>query len=332
MPTWVDRMVARIRTADTNDAAVRVVDDFMGGSAGGGGNQMDDNGDQHIHLHLDKGGGGAAAGDDDPPIDVGGGGQPDIQQLAAAVAELLQRVEQLEGNGGGNGGNGNGNGGEDDGEDIELEDPETKDARRYRMRRGRSLKMHDEDPPVPDRLSNETMLGETDLPGVEDLPQGASVGDKLRRYRSGDSADMENLWADTIAMAEIITPGVRVPTFDARLTPERTATRLCAFRRQTLDRALKDEFTAGVMLDLVGIRTGDQIKSLGCDTVKMAFNATGSALRSQFNARQMTRSVSTGDGKGRDTAQHSGPMTIAEIQRRNREAWDSGEFRNPKSN
>jgi hypothetical protein len=284
-----------------------------------------ENGDQHIHLHLDKGGGGgAAAGDDDPPIDVGGGGTPDIQQLAAAVAELLQRVEQLESGGGQE---------EDDGEDVELEDPETKDARRYRMRRGRSLRVRDEEPPVPERLSPENMLGETDLPATDvDKLKESPIGDKMRRWRSGDSADMEDLWSDTISLAEIITPGVRVPTFDARLTPERTAIRLCAFRRQTLDRALKDDFTSGVLSDLVGIKTNDQIKNLGCDTVKMAFNAVGNGLKSQFNNRQMTRSVNTNDGgRSRDSNPHGGPVSIAEIQRRNREAWDSGEFRAPKT-
>jgi hypothetical protein len=241
------------------------------------------------------------------------------------VAELLQRVEQLEGNGGGNGGGSP----EDDGEDVELEDPETKDARRYRMRRGKSLRMRDErdEPPIPEREPE--IVGETDLPGIEDLDKGMSTSDRLRRFRSGDSADMENLWADTISLAEVITPGVRVPTFDARLTPERTAIRLCAFRRQTLDRALKDEFTAGVLADMVGIKTGDQIKSLGCDTVKMAFNATGNALKAHTNTRQMTRSVSTNDGKGRtsDTTAPGGAITIAEIQRRNREAWKTGEFK-----
>jgi hypothetical protein len=324
MATFLQRVAHRVRSADTNDAAVRVLDDLMG--AGGGEPKMDDNGDQHIHLHLDKGGGGAVQ-DDDPPIDVGVGGEPDTGQLAAAVSELLQRVEQLEAQVGGNG-NGGGNGGEnDDGEEVELTDPETKDARRYTMRRGRSLKMRDEEPPVPDRLENSEMLGETDLPGVEDLPQ--STGDRMRRFRSGDSADMEPNWVDTIALAEVITPGIRVPTFDARLTPERTAVRLCAFRRQTLDRALKDEYTANVMNDLVGIRTADQVKTLGCDTVKMAFNATGNALKSRVNNQQYTRSVGTGDAKSRDNQAFTGPITIAEIQRRNRIAWETGEFKKP---
>lgn len=329
MATWMERMVHRVRNADTNDAALQVVGDYMGDQ---GGTPMDENGDQHIHLHLDKGGGGGGMDADPDPMNGGGGdpmnggggggGTPDLTQLAGRVAQLEEVVQQLLDGGGGNGG-------EDQGEEVELEDPETKDARRYTMRRGKSLRVRDEEPPVPDRL--EEMLGETDLPGVEDLDAKMSTGDKLRRFRSGDSADMEGLWSDTIALAEVITPGVRVPTFDARLAPARTATRLCAFRRQTLDRALKDEHTATVLADLVGIRTADQVKSLGCDTVKMAFNATGNALKSQFNSQQMTRSVSTNDGKGRDTGSAApGPITIAEIQRRNREAWSTGEFKNVK--
>src|SRR5215470_18308293 len=105
MAAWLDRMVRRVRDADTEEEAREVTRDFIdptsGQPNGGGG----DDGDTHIHLHMkgEGGGGGGMGHDDDPPIDTGAGGQPDVQQLAAAVAELLQRVEQLEGGGGGGG-------------------------------------------------------------------------------------------------------------------------------------------------------------------------------------------------------------------------------------
>src|SRR5215467_5928383 len=170
MAAWLDRMVRRVRDADTEEEAREVTKDFIDPTSGqpnGGG----DDGDTHIHLHMKGEGGGGGGGmghDDDPPIDTGAGGQPDVQQLAAAVAELLQRVEQLEGGGGGGGGEENG----DDGEDVELEDPETKDRRRFRMRRGDRM-TRDDDIPTPERLG-EDMVGETDLPGLEGLKQGGS--------------------------------------------------------------------------------------------------------------------------------------------------------------
>jgi hypothetical protein len=319
MANWLDRMVRRVRDADTEEEAREVTKDFIDPSSGqptGGGSP--DDGDTHIHLHMGgKGGegGGGMAGDDDPPIDVGGGGEPDVQQLAAAVAELLQRVEQLEG-GGGNGGGGNSEGGED-GEDVELEDPETKDRRRFRMRRGRT---HDEsDIPTPERLG-EDMVGETDLPGLEDLKQGGT-GDR-RKFRDNyarthDSADAEDLWQGTMAAAEILQPGVKVPTFDARLTLASTARRLCAFRRRVLDHALSDENTKGIIHDSIG--TIDT-KTLTCDSVKMAFNAAAAQVR-LMNRQGTTRTAAkTRDGV---TLPRRGPPSIAEMNASAKEFWNN---------
>ena len=308
---WLDRMVRRVRDADTEEEAREATRDFIdptSGAPNGGG----DDGDTHIHLHMkgEGGGGGGMGGDDDPPIDVGGGGQPDVQQLAAAVAELLQRVEQLEGSGNGGGENG------DDGEDVELEDPETKDRRRFRMRRGDAMS-RDADIPTPERLGEE-MVGETDLPGLEDLKQGGSTGDRRKfrdRYaRTRDSADAEDLWQSTMAAAEILQPGVKVPTFDARLTLESTARRLCAFRRRVLDHALADENTKQIIYDAIG--TVDT-KVLPCDSVKMAFNAAAAQVRA-LNRQVTVRTAVTRDGQ---PPVRKGPPSIAEMNTSAREFW-----------
>jgi len=314
MASWLDRMVRRVRDADTEEEEREVTRDFIDPTSGqpnGGG----DDGDTHIHLHMKGEGGGGGGGmghDDDPPIDTGAGGQPDVQQLAAAVAELLQRVEQLEGGGGGGGGEENG----DDGEDVELEDPETKDRRRFRMRRGDRM-TRDDDIPTPERLG-EDMVGETDLPGLEGLKQGGSTGDRRRfrdRFaRTHDSADAEDLWQGTMAAAEILQPGVKVPTFDARLSLESTARRLCAFRRRVLDHALSDENTKAIIHDSIG--TIDT-KTLTCDSVKMAFNAAAAQVK-LLNNRGTVRSTVTRDGQ---PPVRRGPPSIAEMNANARDFW-----------
>src|SRR5215469_1899013 len=317
MAAWLDRMVRRVRDADTEEEAREVTKDFIDPTSGqpnGGG----DDGDTHIHLHMGgkggEAGGSGMAGDDDPPIDTGAGGQPDIQQLAAAVAELLQRVEQLEG-GGGNGGNGG-----EDGEDVELEDPETKDRKVFRMRRGDSM-TRDDELPVPERLGEE-MVGETDLPGLEGLKQGGSTGDRRKfrdRYaRTHDSADAEDLWTDTMAAAEILQPGVRVPTFDARLSLESTARRLCAFRRRVLDHALADDTTKQIIHESIG--TIDT-KVLPCDSVKMAFNAAAAQVR-LINNQGTTRTAATRDARGAGNGvARRGPPSISEMNASARDFW-----------
>ena len=326
MASWLDRMVRRVRDADTEEEAKEVTKDYLdptGGNGEGGGGMNGEN-DTHIHLHMggkgEGGGAGGMQGDDDPPIDVGQGGEPDSGQLAAAVSELLQRVEQLEQICGSNGGGGGGNGGEngEDGEEVELEDPETKDRRRFRMRRGDAMTRDEEDIPVPERLGEE-MVGETDLPGLEDLDMPTERSGDRRRFRdrfarTTDSADAEDLWNDAMAAAEILQPGVRVPTFDARLTLESTAKRLCAFRRRVLDHALQDAETGAIIRESIG--TIDA-KVLPCDTVKMAFNAAASQLRLMNNRGQVRTGVTRDSNQG----VRRGPPTIAEMNRNAGEFW-----------
>lgn len=312
--SWLDKMVRRVRDADTDEEAKEVTKDYID-PTGATGALPDDDGDTHIHLHMGKNGEGGEMhqGDDEPPIDVGGGGEPDIQQLAASVAELLQRVEQLE--------QGGGDDDDDDGEDVELEDPDTKDKRRFRMRRGTRAVHDDEEIPNPDR--NPDMIYETDLPGIEDLDKrmsSASSSDKRRfrdRYlRTTDSADAETVWSDVMASAEILQPGVRIPTFDARLSLESTGKRLCAFRRRVLDHALAADDTAEVLHEVVGTIDAN---ALSCDSVKMAFNAAAAHIKLLNNRGSVRRTAGTGTNDSRGVS--SGPPSLSQMNKNSRDFW-----------
>jgi len=313
---WLDRMIRRVRAADSDDAALAITKDYIdpmtGDDIGGPGGESD----THIHLHMNgKGEPDMGNGQDQaPPVgtDPANSGGNDIAQLAARVAALEEIVQQLQGD----------NGGE---EEVELTDPDTQDARRFTMRRGRSIASRDEaEIPVPEPLG-EDMVGETDLPGLEDLQQGSegrTVDARRRRNRvarTRDSMDQEDLWSDLVANAEIIAPGTRIPTFDARLPMASTAERLCKYRRLVMEKAFKDADTAAVIKDTVGIATFDGIKPLGCDSVKMAFNAVASAMAQQNNGRTMRTSAAQ---PTRDGASRSGPPSIAEMNKNAKEFWN----------
>jgi hypothetical protein len=274
----------------------------------------DDDGDTHIHLHM-NGAKKEGAMDDDPDLDpdMGEGGAPDLATLASQVAELTQRVAQLEAM---------------DEEDVELEDPDTQDARTFKLRRGTKMgraRSRDEDTETtPER--NPDMVAETDLPGIEDLDKRmptASASDK-RRFRdkwirTTDSADSEDVWKETMALAEIIQPGIRIPTFDARISIGRTADRLCSFRRRVLDHALKDEDTSPVVKDLLGDINPEK---LSCSSVKLSFNALGSHMRASNNTnhvRHAVRDGATKTGDNRNTT--SGPPTISQMNQNAKEFW-----------
>lgn len=333
MASWLDKMMGRVRSATSDSELEAVKREFeqnlppslvvngsftqkltptndMGLSLGG------DDG-THLHLHLGGGGGGGmqgapVQGGDQPPPQNGPappnagsqGGDIETRMAAveAAIATLTQQMSDLTG------------GGE---EEVQLEEPNSKDARSYILRRGDKIrKVGDEELIVP--VTNPEMMGETDLPGIQDLNYDGEGNPVIVRNltATGDSFNMESVWQDTMAKAEIIVPGIRVPTFDGRIPQQRTTARLCAFRRQTLDAALKDANTADLVTSLTDIKNSEQIRHLSCDSTRMAFNVIAGAIGGQRNTG-MVRSAD----RAVTPQQKTGTPSIAEIQRRNKEFY-----------
>jgi hypothetical protein len=312
--SFMDKILRRARSA-TSDADLEMLKDEMEGKVppdlmNGEENNMDD--DQngiHMHVHLPNGngnGGGEPPKPDDGALTIQHGqdqGEPDlpggdIADLAARLAALEQKVSELM---------------DGDESEVELQNPgDIQDAKRYIMRRGSRLKAHDDETiPVPEREPE--IIGETDLPGLQNL--------------TSDSVPMELLWQDTMAKGEIIVPGIRIPTFDSRVKAGITAQRLCSFRRQTLDAALDSAEAKEILSGLVGVKTKDQVKTLPCDTLKMAFETTANVMGAQRNNGFIRSSVTDSLPNRGGQQNHNGPMTLGEIQRRNREAWKSGDFK-----
>lgn len=259
---WFDRVVMRkMKDAgmgddelremreDAKDALPAIAFDRTADDMGG----VD--GDQHVHVHLHNG-----KTDDevdpmaDPNIDPNakdpGQADPAVAELAARVDALEQQVAQLLG-------------GE---EDVELEDADTQDRRRFKLRRGDALKKTRDEDMVPDREPE--IIGETDLPGIEDLNK-----------KTADSIPLEALWQSTVANAEVIVPGYRLPTFDAKHHPSLTAKRLCALRRGVLCEATKDAATRAI----IGRFSDADPKKMVCDALKIVFNGTAEALKAERN-------------------------------------------------
>jgi hypothetical protein len=319
MASWLDKMLSRIRDAKDEDQARSVVADYIDPTTGERKAQPGEEGDTHIHVHMPgKGGegGGAMEGDEDLPADPDtGGGAPDITELAARVAALEEQVESLLG---------------EDEEDVDLEgenEDGTKDVRRFKLRRRSKLRdTKDQDVPVPER--NPDLMGETDLPGLEDLDKRMASGDKKTRDAAlkQDSADMDASWEELTAAAEIIVPGIRTPTFDARLPVYRTAQRMCSHRRVVLDKAMKDAATAELIAETTGIKNAQDFRVMACDTVKMAFNATANAIRDRNNAGSVRRSVGDIVGKDPDGNKPKGPPPISQMNKDAKEFWKGKTF------
>ena len=330
---WLDRQLQRARNARSDAEFEKVKrdmeDELPSSLVNGNGHRTDDGlslggGEDGTHLHLHLGAGGQGGGgmpgltSDEPPANAsvapapaaqsdpnsaGGDVNTRLAAVEAAVATLTQQLADLSGG---------------DESEVQLEDPDTKDARSYILRRGKKIRRtaigDESDIPVPGR--NPDMIYETDLPGIEDLD----------RRRTGDSFAMESVWQDTLAKGEIIVPGIRVPTFDGRVAPTITAKRLCAFRRQTIDSAIRADNTKQLVETVTNLKNPDQVKNLRCDTLKMAFDVVAGAIGGNRNSGVMRASV--GDSAGHQQTQSNG-STLALMQKRNREAWKSGEFKRP---
>lgn len=119
----------------------------------------------------------------------------------------------------------------------------------------------------------------------EEAPQG--TGDKARKAR--DSIYLGDSYQESVALAEILVPGVRVPEFTRDAAPKKTFDAICSLRRNTLDLLNNQAEGRGLIEQVHGkVLTLDGMK---CGDVRVLFRAVG-ALKKQMN-RDGSRSQST---------------------------------------
>ena len=146
-------------------------------------------------------------------------------------------------------------------------------------------------------------------------------GHPLPRLRVRDSAHLEGNFRDVVARAEMLLPGVRVPTWDAARSAVKTLDAMCAFRRNVLAGAWKTQDGREAIAPVMGTsNTRDDIAPLvsrmTCDAVLTLFNgATEIARRANNYAPVRSPSAArTGDSP-------KPPSTIAEVNKANRSYW-----------
>lgn len=140
-------------------------------------------------------------------------------------------------------------------------------------------KKDDDDDDEDDKTDDEAAFGMEAPPGTND------------RAWAKDSAVFEESFQDTIAVAEIIAPGIRVPTFDAKAAPRKTFDALCSFRRKVLETADRDSETH-VFID--SITRGRTLDAVRCGDVRTLFNAVGQFKR-HANNKSLTAVAATTD-------------------------------------
>lgn len=125
-----------------------------------------------------------------------------------------------------------------------------------------------------------------------------------------DSAGLAEQFAEVLAQAEILSPGLKMPTFDAKTELKKTQDAMCVMRRRAL-RNLAEEHKATV----APLTSGLDLKTATCDSIRTVFVAAAELAKRGTNDRQfIVRS------QMRDMSSGKVP-TIAEINAKNRAHW-----------
>jgi hypothetical protein len=282
--TWADRIRAAFKARDA-DALENVLGEEPQEEGGGS------NAEHHVHVHLpgapngaDPEGGdhtGVAPPSPAPsvPDQPSGGGAPaeasappgaaapadlpqafaqHVQQNNAEHEELWNAIEALAGQGQGQG----------EGAPAPNGDAfPHRDARRLRDNIGGDAADElGEAPPVEE--------GTTVLSGFEmEAPPGTQQND-MRRAR--DSALFEDSFNEAVALAEIIVPGIKLPTFDCAAKPQKTVKALRNFRAHVLDLAWRDPEARELIEQFTGGHFGSA-RGMTADAVKLLIKAVADA-------------------------------------------------------
>ena len=142
----------------------------------------------------------------------------------------------------------------------------------------------------------------------EEAPANATK-DSVRKAK--DSAFLEDSFQETVSMAEIIAPGIRVPTFDRAMKPAHSLKAICNLRSTSLDLAYAQAATRGMIDDLLAGKTLDT-KNMTCDAVRTLFRSVGALKKAANNNGSFSASVSD-----MEKTQTRGVKSIAELNKAN---------------
>lgn len=133
--------------------------------------------------------------------------------------------------------------------------------------------------------------------------------------KTKDSSGLVNAFKDVIARAEILVPGIKVPTLDKKADPKKTLDAICGFRRKALDKAYATEDGKAV-IDAITGSTSLKTKDMTCDAAKLLFNAASEATKAA------NRASTTGSSRFHDgDIGTKKPMTIADINSKATDFW-----------
>ena len=139
-----------------------------------------------------------------------------------------------------------------------------------------------------------------------------------KRVLVKDSAPLADSYQETVALAEILAPGIKLFTFDAKAPAKKTFDAICGLRRRALDAANKDDETRG-LIESVNGRTLS-LKGMSCGAVRVLFRAVGNMRKNANDGFSVSTEV-RGAGGGLGVKDNRTIKTAAELNKLNRERY-----------
>jgi hypothetical protein len=153
--------------------------------------------------------------------------------------------------------------------------------------------------------------------------EAPTAGDAILTVK--DSAMLEPSFRATSAMAEIIVPGIQLPTFSKDAKAFDTAKTLCNFRKLVLRAASKDTATAGMIQEIRGGVALDDgtLEKMRCQAACDMFFSLAALKRLANNSRVGQGSVAADAvlPGGRPTGTNGTIRTLADINKHNAEKF-----------
>lgn len=153
----------------------------------------------------------------------------------------------------------------------------------------------------------------------EQLKEEAGSTADAALLQTADSRYLGDSFSDTVAAAEILVPGIRIPTFDSKLPRKQTLDAICGLRRNALDLAYATPDGRGVIDDIHGKALA--LEGMSCGAVRTLFRAAVGAKRVMNNSQRSA----TDDVRGTTSAgrQVQGTVkTLADVNKKNHEFYN----------
>lgn len=131
-----------------------------------------------------------------------------------------------------------------------------------------------------------------------------------------DATRRREEWSNTLSRAELLMPGVRLPTFDAKFDDQALSGMLCDFKRKTL--AASFETDKGNQAIRAFVTTDcPNFRKMTSDAVDVLFTAASERARERNNIMSVSR------GPAMMKQQGPVPKTPAEVNAFNRAYWEN---------